>query len=121
MTLATVVLPDPVPPARPMTNGVGGMGRSHLRELNPKPTAYEAVALPIELRWQWRRLYHSHQSPCFTGTQPFARGRFRLQLPSVAHMETQSEQLTTKKIGEVAIMPDLARWADAFLTSRRAE
>ncbi len=25
---------------------------SHLWELNPKPNAYEAFALPIELRWQ---------------------------------------------------------------------
>src|SRR5258708_29667856 len=61
MTLATVVLPEPVPPARPMTNGVGGIEKSHLRELNPKPTTYEAVALPIELRWQQGRLYQRPQ------------------------------------------------------------
>jgi hypothetical protein len=24
---------------------------SHLRELNPRPTIYETVALPTELRW----------------------------------------------------------------------
>jgi len=33
---------------------------------------------------------------------------------------SQSEQLTTKTL-EVVVMPDIARWAEAFLTAKRAE
>ena len=34
---------------------------SHLRESNPKPITYEAIALPIELRW---RRAHYTQGLC---------------------------------------------------------
>lgn len=30
-----------------------GNKKSQRRELNPRPGAYEASALPTELRWQW--------------------------------------------------------------------
>src|SRR5436190_2850968 len=39
------------------------IGRSHRTELNRQPLTYEAIALPIELRWRKAGLYQQEKFP----------------------------------------------------------
>ena len=86
-----------------------GETESHLRDLNPKPAAYDAAALPIELRWQTAAL----------GTGKYSIGEFFWQTCPSDAASTARKTKTHTACASAFLQPGRAIYRLARRTPRR--